>query len=97
MILRAATVAIEVAHRSPEGVLHGHSLSIEAWTPRDTCLDAWRDEMARALAPLENGPLENTVGRTFEDIARHALEVLPDAVRVIVRLPSRGHAVEITR
>lgn len=97
MILRAATVAVEVAHRSPEGVLHGHSLTVEAWTPRDTCLDAWRGEMAHALAPLENGPLEKTAGRTFEDVAMWILERLPDAVRVVVRLPTRGHAVEVSR
>jgi hypothetical protein len=96
-ILRAASISLEVAHHSPEGVLHGHSLMVEAWTPDCVCLDAWKAEMTSRLAVFETGPLEATAGRTFEDVAIKVLELLPSATRVIVRLPSRGHAVEVTR
>ncbi len=96
-ILRGATVALEVMHYSPQGVLHGHSLRVEMWTTAETCLDAWRARMASQLAVMERGTLEQTAGRTFEDVAIMALRLLPEAVRAVVRVPTRGIFVEVTR
>ena len=97
MILRASTVPLEVAHLGMDGVMHGHSLTIEAWTDQPVDLDAWRDRMRDATAPFE-GQLERTIGaRTFEDVAEAVLAALPECVRVVVRLPTRGHVVEAVR
>ncbi len=91
------TLALEVAHHGEDGVLHGHSLTIELWTERQTCLDAWRAEVRGRIAHIE-GQLEATIGgRTFEEVAAAILDAVPEAVRVTVRLPSRGHAIEATR
>lgn len=92
--MRAVTVPLEIAHLGEDGVMHGHSLTLEVWTDRIVCLDAWRTSVTARLAHIE-GQLETTIsGRTFEDVAEAALESLPDAVRVTVRLPTRGHIVE---
>lgn len=95
--LRAATVALEVAHFGEDGVLHGHSLTAEVWTDKACCLDAWRDRVMSAACPIQ-GRLEETIGgRTFEDVGVAMLNALPEAVRVVVRLPTRGHLVEVSR
>ena len=94
---RGSTVAVEVAHRGMDGVLHGHSLTIEAWTEQPVDLDAWRARLEGIAASIE-GELEQTIGgRTFEDVAGAVLDRLPDCDRVVVRLPTRGHVVEATR
>jgi hypothetical protein len=95
--LRACTVPLEIAHYGLNGVMHGHSLTVEVWTGRDICLNAWRMEVAASLAHIE-GQLEVTIGgRTFEDVAVEVLRVLPDAVRAVVRLPTAGHLIEVCR
>lgn len=94
---RAATVAVEIAHHSVTGALHGHTLMITAWTRRDVDLDAWKAELAAAVAFMENGALEDVVGRTFEEVAAAVLTILPGADRVQVGLPSRGHTIEANR
>ena len=97
MILRASTVPLEIAHLGQDGVMHGHSLLIEAWTDHPVDLDVWRDRMNDATARFE-GQLERTIGgRTFEDVAEAVLAALPECVRVTVRLPTRGHVVEAVR
>ena len=94
---RAATVALEVAHRGLDGTLHGHSLTIEAWTDAMVDLDAWREELEAVAAGIE-GLLEQTIGgRTFEAVAGAVLDRLPGCTRVVLRLPTRGHVVEATR
>ncbi len=94
---RAATVALEIAHLGLDGLLHGHSLTAEIWTDSEVDLDAWRETIAAAAAIIE-GRLERTIeGRTFEDVARAFLDRLPEASRAVIRLPTRGHAVEMTR
>ena len=96
-ISRAATVALEIAHLGLDGVLHGHSLTAEVWTESEVDLDLWRETVATAASAIE-GRLERTIhGRTFEDVALAFLQRLPDASRVLVRLPTRGHAVEMQR
>jgi hypothetical protein len=76
--------------------LHGHSLTLEVWTDRDVCLDARRADAAIRLAHIE-GHLETTIGgRTFEDVGTAAMRALPDAVRIVVRLPTRGHSIEVS-
>ena len=95
--MRAVTVPLKIRHLGDDGVLHGHSLLLEVWTDRIVCLDAWRASVASRLAHIE-GQLETTIsGRTFEDVAEAALKALPDAVRAVVRIPTRGHAVEVCR
>ena len=95
--LRAATVPIEIAHRGLDGVMHGHSLTAEVWTAAEVDLDAWRAMVGSVTAGME-GQLEATIGaRTFEGVAASILDRLPDACRVVVRLPTRGHCVEVTR
>lgn len=95
--MRACTVPLEIAHLGDDGVLHGHSLTVEVWTERDVCLDAWRASAVAALAYIE-GQLEMTIGgRTFEDVGVAVMGALPDAVRATVRLPTRGYAVEVHR
>ena len=96
-VSRAATVALEIAHLGLDGVLHGHSLTAEIWTESEVDLDAWRETIATAAAEIEGG-LERTIhGRTFEDVARALLERLPTASRAVIRLPTRGHAVQMQR
>jgi hypothetical protein len=94
---RAATVPLEVAHLGTDGVLHGHSLTAEVWTLESVDLDAWRAQVTEAAARIE-GRLEATIqGRTFEDVAMTLLTSLPAAHRVVIRLPTRGHTVELCR
>ena len=94
---RAATVAVEVAHRGVDGRMHGHSLQVEVWTADEVDLDRWREQVAEVAAAIE-GQLEDTIAaRTFEAVASVFLERLPGANRVVLRLPSRGHAVEMVR
>ena len=96
-IRRAATVALEVAHLGMDGVLHGHSLTAEVWTDAEVDLDSWRLEVAAAATSVE-GRLEETIGgRTFEKVALALLDRLPAACRVLMRLPTRGHVVEVAR
>ena len=95
--MRGATVPLEVAHRGLDGRMHGHSLTAEVWTKADVDLEDWRDRIACAAAAIE-GELEITIaGRTFEDVAVAVLTRLPEACRVVVRLPTRGHVVEVWR
>ena len=96
-VARAATVPLEVAHRGLDGSLHGHSLTAEVWTHEVIDLDLWRRQV-EAVASQVEGHLESTIGaRTFEDVASEILTRLPAAHRVVVRLPTRGHAVEVCR
>lgn len=94
---RGVTIPLEIAHHSVNGALHGHTLLIEVWTRADADLDTLKDTLTARLAFMENGTLEQHVGRTFEDVARRVLAEIPAADRVVVRLPSRGHAVEAIR
>jgi hypothetical protein len=95
--MRAATIPLEIAHLGTDGVLHGHSLTAEVWTEAEVDLDVWRQQITRATAAL-SGQLEATIGgRTFEDVASQVLACLPDACRVVIRLPTQGHAVELWR
>lgn len=95
--LRAATVPLEIAHLGTDGILHGHSLLAEVWTEAVVDLDVWRDEIRQVAAVIE-GQLEATIkGRTFEDVAVEFLNRLPLACRVVVRLPTRGHAIDLSR
>jgi hypothetical protein len=96
-VLRAATVPLEIAHLGTDGVLHGHSLLAELWTEAEVDLDHWREEIRVAAATIE-GQLEATIkARTFEDVAMTLLTALPAACRVVIRLPTRGHAIELWR
>ena len=96
-ISRAATVPLEVAHLGTDGVLHGHSLTAEVWTAAAVDLDAWHAVVAGVVATIE-GRLEDTIGgRTFESVAAALLDQLPAATRVVIRLPTRGHLVEMAR
>ena len=96
-VSRAATVPLEIAHLGLDGVLHGHSLTAEVWTEQEVDLDIWRQDVAAAAAAIE-GRLEDTIsGRTFEAVALALLEQLPMACRVVIRLPTRGHLVEMAR
>lgn len=97
MILRTASAPVEIAHCGVDGVLHGHSLIVEATTRDAICLDEWRAQLAECLAGIE-GQIERTIGaRTFEDVALVVMQRMPAACRVVVRLPTRGHSVEATR
>ena len=94
---RAATVPLEIAHLGLDGAMHGHSLTAEVWTRDEVDLDAWRAVVSEAAGRVE-GHLETTIqGRTFEDVATALLAHLPAACRVVIRLPTRGHAVELSR
>ncbi len=97
-ILRAATVPFEMCHRGLDGALHGHSLLVEVWTAEDCDLDAFKADVERIAQTICAGPIEGTIyGRTFEDIGAAVLDLCDRATRVTVRLPTRGHVVEITR
>ncbi len=92
---RAATVPVEIAHLGTDGVLHGHSLTIEAWTAADVCLDEWHKSLAKVAATIE-GRLETTIGgRTFEDVATNVMKALPGCCEVVIRLPTKGHIVRL--
>ena len=96
-MMRASTVAVEIAHCGIDGVLHGHSLTVEAWTDQLVDLDIWHARMIAAAKTFE-GQLERTIrGRTFEDVADAVLAALPECSRVVVRLPTRGHVIEAVR
>jgi hypothetical protein len=92
--LRGVEVPVEIGHHSVTGALHGHTLIVQVWTPADVDLDAFKADVVRDLAFMEDGLLEDIVGRTFEDVARSVLSTIKSAVRVRVSLPSRGHAIE---
>jgi hypothetical protein len=94
---RSVVVPIEIAHHSVDGVLHGHTLIVEVSTRDNFDLDTLKSVVMEKLAFMENGPLEDTVGRTFEDIAARVLSLFPEAYRVSVHLPSRGHTIEALR
>ena len=94
---RAATVPLEIAHLGLDGALHGHSLTAEVWTRDEVDLDSWRATVGEAAQRVE-GRLETTIhGRTFEDVAAALMASLPGAFRVVIRLPTRGHAVDLCR
>jgi hypothetical protein len=94
----SATVPLEVAHRGLDGVLHGHSLSAEVWTDKALDLDRWRERIAQETSHIGKGPLEESIrARTFEDVAKEILRVLPMATKVILHLPTLGHKVEVVR
>lgn len=94
---RGVTVALEMAHHGMDGKLHGHSLLLEVWTRDELDLDAWKAQVAAVVDQME-GKLEDTIeGRTFEEVGAALLRALPQADRVVVRLPSRGHLVEVCR
>ena len=96
-LLRASTVPLEVAHRGVDGLMHGHSLVAEVWTEADVDLDDWCAVLRRATTAME-GQLETTIGaRTFEDVAAAILAAVPAACRVVLRLPTRGHCVDLSR
>jgi hypothetical protein len=96
-LLRAVEVPIEIAHHSITGAIHGHTLMLTVWTRDAVDLDQWRADVAEAVAYMENGFLEDRVGRTFEDVALAVLDRVEAAERVQVRLPSRGHIIEARR
>ncbi len=96
-VMRGCTVPLEIAHLGDDGIMHGHSLTVEVWTDQEVCLDGWRAAAVAGLAHIE-GQLEVTIGkRTFEDVGAAVLKALPGAVRAVVRLPTRGHLVEVCR
>jgi hypothetical protein len=95
---RMASVSLEIAHLGEDGVMHGHSLIAEVWTHADTCLDAWRAKIVATTAHINLGQLETTIfARTFEDVAIWILDAMPEAYRVVIRLPTYGHAIEVYR
>src|SRR4051812_49273103 len=94
---RAVTVPLEIAHFGLNGKMHGHSLLVEVWTTKETCLNAFRSEVTAKLAHIE-GQLEVTInGRTFEELATAAMTAIPEATRIIIRLPTAGYWVEVCR
>ncbi len=96
-VLRAVTVPIEIAHRGLDGMMHGHSLTAEVWTAAEVDLDQWHVTV-RAVTSRMEGQLEATIGaRTFEGVGAAILGSLPEACRVVVRLPTRGHCVDVRR
>ena len=98
MIRLAATIPLEVAHLGTDGVMHGHSLSAEVWTSRPVDLDAWRAELVAATAHIGFRPLHDSIGgRTFEDVGHAILAAVDGADRVVIRLPTLGHVIEVSR
>ena len=96
-VQRAVTVSLEIAHRGLDGVLHGHSLTVEVWTDSVADLDALKAQVQVAVAHIQ-GQLEDTInGRSFEDVGVAVLADVQDACRAVVRVPTRGHVVEVTR
>jgi hypothetical protein len=92
---RAVTVAVEVAYRGTDGVLLGHSLTVEVWTDRPCCPDAWKARVVEALSEVEVSVLGTCT--PLEDLAAAALDAIPEAFKAVVRLPTRGHVVECER
>lgn len=92
-----ATVPIEIAHHGIDGSLHGHTLVAEVWTHIAVDLDCWKKAVEGHVEPLERDKLENIAGRTFEDVVGFIFTQCPDAYKVTIRLPSRGHAIEAVR
>lgn len=98
MSRRAATVPIEIAHRGLDGVVHGHSLSVEVWTNESVCLEVWHKQIVTNIAYISRGMLEETIGgRTFEDVGVATLDALGSATKVVIRLPTLGYSVEVCR
>ena len=95
-ILLAVTVPVEIAHRGVNEIMHGHSLTLEVWTDRSVDLDAFVADVKEAVAHIDHGPLEDTIGaRTFEDVAA-AVARCTQAKRVVVRLPTKGYVIDLT-
>jgi hypothetical protein len=95
-IARAVTVEVEVAYRGTDGALHGHSLTVEVWTDRPCCPDAWKARVVEALSEAEVSVL-GTPCTPLEGLAAAALDAIPEAFKAVVRLPTRGHVVECER
>ncbi len=78
------------AHRSPEGVLHGHTWQVTAWFETPTIADArcYKAELETLLRKWDHSELPGNI-TWGEDIA-HAVGTLANCVEVIVSRPAEG-------
>jgi 6-pyruvoyl-tetrahydropterin synthase len=96
MIEVAVTTNLECAHRSDDGVLHGHSYVIEVWFPAGRDLAKTAIMVRNLSARVDHTLLEESIGSsTMESIATWFI-TNAKASRVVVRRPTLGFVVEAT-
>lgn len=94
MIEVAVTVNLECAHRSRDGVLHGHSYVVEVWFLAGEDMSMLAAEVHEVAEQVDHSLLEESVGAaSMEAIAEWFLREA-EAVRVVVRRPTLGYVVE---
>jgi 6-pyruvoyl-tetrahydropterin synthase len=96
----ACTVNVECAHRSAEGGLHGHSYLVEIWSTAGGDLLQYEAAMKRIAARVDHTLAETVIGDpSMEALGRWFAEQGTSAgwmvVRVVVRRPTLGYAVEV--
>lgn len=84
------TVNFCAAHRSPEGVLHGHSYEVTAWFPNEDHRDArcMKAALVSLLSAWDHSELPDHLSWA-EDIAA-VVGTLANCVAVEVRRPLEG-------
>ena len=90
MLLTGVTASFCAAHRSPEGVVHGHSYRVTAWFPNEERKDArcFKAALQAILTVWDHKTLPEEM-EWGEDIAS-AVGTLANCVEVLVERPLEG-------
>ena len=98
MIEVAVTANVECGHRDEIGRVHGHSYVVEVWFPAGPDFVVLNAFVRDVAAGVDHSMLEDTVGSSrMEDLADWFLRQISTATRVIVRRPTLGFTVEVSR
>lgn len=84
--LTGASVVLCAAHKSPAGVLHGHSWLVTVWVPEGECANKLQARVSAAARPLNHTLLPDTLSRG-EQLARYFARMVDGAVLVEVDRP----------
>ena len=84
--LTGASVVLCAAHKSPAGVLHGHTWLVTVWVPEGDCANELQRRVKAAARPLDHTLLPDTLSRG-EQLARYFANMVDDAVMVEVDRP----------
>lgn len=104
-MLAAVTVNIECAHTDTFGRLHGHSYLVEVWFIAGPDLDMVKAAVGEVAKVIDHTELEkSTGGSRMEDVALWFLTRCNlianggmDTRKIVVRRPTLGYIVEVTK